>query len=482
MAQGTRASVATITAPAPPSLFFSNAGSTVSSSFEESRRLQQANDPFSSLGSGWRDQPTTRTVAWAAPEEGKAGDGGTDLRRAAGANILSPGPPRKNDVTLAAPTAAEPQRQSDSMRRSLTELPPKGVTNGGLVTPKKKVASKSASASKTTVSSSAKRLVRSASLNSSLVLRRDASPTKVAVAAALKALQHKPPTLPLIQALMRYSTYGSNLDAFQEASKAKKNKSSTNAGGKKVLGLTTSASKPEIDPTAGSLKKRSDSEPLAYDYQQGGSHDATATADRGSLQSLSSDEEVLMALKKHYGEADAPTLKGRNKASSFDDDTVRRLEQGEWARQAGGHPNPMKASERRSGGIPATRAGAPASKGQDGAPAGMSGSGTTTRRMMSSEPGLAFSTRQYQPVAAKDEGGGGAEMLQRQMAQMAAAMAGMGGLQQSAGAPPSVGNGFQASSVMLWEVMSLVMMRSVLSSAVGAMSTQMTSMAQQVCI
>lgn len=76
----------------------------------------------------------------------------------------------------------------------------------------------------------------------------------------------------------------------------------------------------------------------------------------------------------------------------------------------------------------------------------------------------------------------------QQMEQMAAAMAGVGG--GAANSPwlpggPAAGaaavqTGFHMSSVLMWEVMSLVMMRSVLTTAVGAMSNQMTSMAQQV--
>ncbi|KAG1660349.1 hypothetical protein FOA52_014402 [Chlamydomonas sp. UWO 241] len=73
---------------------------------------------------------------------------------------------------------------------------------------------------------------------------------------------------------------------------------------------------------------------------------------------------------------------------------------------------------------------------------------------------------------------------------MAAAMAGMGGSAAmggspwvpgyAGGVPAGVSTGFQMSSVLMWEMMSLVCMRSVLSQAVGAMSTSMTTMAQQV--
>jgi hypothetical protein len=337
----------------------------------------------------------------------------------------------------------------DPMRRSLYDnAPPYGVS----VTPRKKLSSKSVSASKAVAPSVAKRVGRSSSLNSSLALpKREASSTKAAVTAALKALQHKPPTLPLIQALMRYSTYGPNLDAFQAASKTMQKAATRDR--KKLSGVPNAME----DKPIGSLKPNSDSVSLAIEDQEG-----------SGGQSVSSEEGLLMALKTHYGVQD--------KASSFEDDTARRLgQQGGWAKQSGGDPDQaVRESERRKASGTSTRGRGPSLKRQT--IAGQAGS--STAKEGASDPGLAFSTRQYQPVK---EGGVGTAMLQQQMAQMAAAMAGMGGLQQPTGPNSSaLGNGFQASSVVLWEVMSLVLMRSVLSSAVGAMSNQMTNMAQQV--
>ena len=113
------------------------------------------------------------------------------------------------------------------------------------------------------------------------------------------------------------------------------------------------------------------------------------------------------------------------------------------------------------------------------------------RRTGVDDPGLAFSTKQREANSSAVGDGGaasgtGAAALQRQMAQMASAMAGMGGTGPGAavasmgGGGGGSGGGFGATSVVLWEVMSLVLMRSVLSSAVGAMSSQMTGIAQQV--
>ena len=297
-------------------------------------------------------------------------------------------------------------------------------------------------------------------------VRRMASRDEMAVTAAMQVLRHQPPSLPIIRALMRYTSYGPQIDALQEQLSKKKSAPSLAKKGKKVSGALTvpkkgPSSASSLRPATATVKRQ----PVG---KVSGRRDPV-----NSPHASSEEERLISALNQHYGSGAPSAVKpggglrskpsgaqsaangeevGRN--PSFHDDSARRQLEGEEdtsiATDRPINPQPSLGSTLPKGNARAV------------------------------DPGLVFSRKQSQKNASPLSAGG-AEALQRQMAQMAEAMAGSGPGAAVAGlGGAGGGGGFGATSVVLWEVMSLVLMRSVLSSAVGAMSSQMTGIAQQV--
>ena len=449
-------------APVPPTLFFSNIGAAAPAptASPATFRLQPGGQQPS------LQRKAARTVAWELDE--------------------------------ASPEAAEvqpqPQRQK-GLVSLLRDSYPKSPTRPGSAVPAYVPISKATSRVPVTPSRSAVVLAAHKSLTttskpSTTTLTTSKLPatnpttskrgvkvtaTDAAVAAALHVLRSKPPSQPLIQALLRYTTYNPQIATFEDSalSKSKRPGSAGRMGSKRGKSTAPNQStKPAAEVGKSPVK-------AVRRLPEG----KGASATRDSV--ASEDDQLMSALQHHYGEPgvqghydnsarqghyDEPGQGPHAMYSQFEDDTALRQEmEANFASSA-----PAVAS---SG--PTARSAMPSLGGATLSVRSISAKHPPAVKKAALDPGLLFSSKQKRESGGEE---GGAAMLQKQMAQMAAAMAGMGGL-----APPggpmaaAVGSGgFQASSVVLWEVMSLVLMRSVLSSAVGAMSTQMTSMAQHV--
>lgn len=437
-------------APDPPTLFFSNIGAAAPAPAASPATFQQQ----PSL-----QRKAARTVAWELDEassEAAEVQQQQPLQRKGLVTLLRDSYPKSPTrpssaapahVPVAKPASRVPVTPSRSAIIIAASKPPATTTSKPLVT------------TTATTTSNSKRGVK--------VTANDA-----AVAAALHVLRSRPPSQPLIQALLRYTTYNPQILAFEGSALSKsKRPGSAGAGIKRGKGTAASQST--------RLAAKASKSPVKHDAPPAGNGEPTM---RDSVAS-EGEQLIMSALQQNYGEPGWGQLAG---ASQFEDDTALRQEmEANFSRSERGVGQPTAASTLGYGAT-AHGAGHGALPSLGGPAAGRSSGAhpVPAVKKLALDPGLLFSIKQQRVPGGEESG---ATMLQKQMAQMAAAMAGMGGLSPpggpmaaaAAGGPPGSG-GFQASSVVLWEVMSLVLMRSVLSSAVGAMSSQMTSMAQQV--